>query len=67
VFQTLGWKSGQWAVLLKKIVVLYCMLYFLGNLLIPGAILTGLARPAPGTYAAQRIEASLPAAAVARR
>ncbi len=67
LFQTLGWKSGWWAGLLRKIVILYCVLYFLGNLVIPGAILTGLARPAPGTYAAQKIGACRPAAAVARR
>jgi succinate dehydrogenase / fumarate reductase cytochrome b subunit len=55
MFQTLGWKSGLWACLLKKIVVLYCVLYFLGSLLIPGAILTGALKPAPGTTAAQRL------------
>ena len=49
MFQTLGWKSGWWAGLLKKIVVLYCVLYFLGNLAIPGAILTGTLKPAAGT------------------
>jgi succinate dehydrogenase / fumarate reductase cytochrome b subunit len=67
MFQTLGWKSGPWAGLLKKAVVLYCVLFFLGNLAIPGAILTGLARPAHGTYAAQRIEAAVPSAAVTQR
>jgi len=67
MFQTLGWKSGKWAGLLKKIVVLYCVLYFLGNLLIPGAILTGLARPAPGTYAAQKLEAAVLPATVTQR
>jgi succinate dehydrogenase / fumarate reductase cytochrome b subunit len=66
LFQTLGWKSGPWAGLLKKVVVLYCVLYFLGNLAIPGAILTGLARPAPGTFAALRLEAA-PAAVVTQR
>jgi succinate dehydrogenase / fumarate reductase cytochrome b subunit len=55
MFQTLGWKSGWWAGLLKKIVVLYCVLYFLGSLVIPGAILTGVLQPAPGTTAAQRL------------
>ena len=53
MFQSLGWRSEKWAGGLKKIVVLYCVLYFLGNLAIPGAILTGLAKPAAGTYAAQ--------------
>jgi succinate dehydrogenase / fumarate reductase cytochrome b subunit len=67
MFQTLGWKSGRWAGLLKKVVVLYSVLYFLGNLAIPGAILTGLARPAPGTYAAQKIEAAVTSATVTQR
>jgi hypothetical protein len=31
------------------------VLYFLGSLLIPGAILTGALKPAPGTTAAQRL------------
>jgi succinate dehydrogenase / fumarate reductase cytochrome b subunit len=57
MFQTLGWKSGWWAGLLKKIVVLYCVLYFLGSLAIPGAILTGALKPAAGTYAAQQFAA----------
>jgi len=58
MFQTLGWKSGRWAGLLRKIVVLYCVLYFLGNLAIPGAILTGAVKPAAGTYAAQKLVAT---------
>jgi succinate dehydrogenase / fumarate reductase cytochrome b subunit len=64
MFQTLGWKSGPWAGLLKKIVALYCLLYLLGNLAIPGAIMTGIAKPAPGTYAAQKLEAAAPAVTV---
>jgi succinate dehydrogenase / fumarate reductase cytochrome b subunit len=67
MFQTLGWKSGKWAALLKKVVVLCCVLYFLGNLAIPGAILTGIARPAQGTYAAQRLDAAVPSAIVTQR
>jgi succinate dehydrogenase / fumarate reductase cytochrome b subunit len=67
MFQTLGWRSEKWAGLLKKIVVLYCVLYFLGNLAIPGAILTGLAKPAPGTYAAQKITAAVATTTVVRR
>lgn len=67
MFQTLGWKSGRWAGLLRKLVVIYCLVYFLGNLAIPGAILTGLARPAPGTYAARVLAANpAPTAAVQR-
>jgi len=66
MFQTLGWKSGWWAGLLKKIVVLYCVLYFLGNLAIPGAILTGTLKPAAGTYAAQQFAAGATTAVVQR-
>jgi succinate dehydrogenase / fumarate reductase cytochrome b subunit len=32
--------------------MLYCIAYFLGSLAIPGAILAGLNKPAPGTAAA---------------
>jgi len=57
LFQTLGWRTERWAGLLRRLVVLCSLLYFLGNLAIPGAILTGLARPAAGTYAAARLAA----------
>lgn len=67
MFQTLGWKGGKWACCLKRIVTIYCVLYFLGSLLIPGAILTGMAKPAPGTTAAQRLVASAPATLVVQR
>ena len=63
LFQTLGWRTERWAGLLRRLVALYCLLYFLGNLAIPGAILTGLAKPAAGTYAAARLAAT----AVVRR
>ncbi len=67
MFQSLGWRTERWAGVLKKIVVLYCVLYFLGNLAIPGAILSGLARPAPGTYAAEILSAERPAVTVVKR
>ncbi|HUJ44526.1 MAG TPA: succinate dehydrogenase cytochrome b subunit [Opitutaceae bacterium] len=66
MFQTLGWRSEKWAGWLKKIVVLYCVLYFLGNLAIPGAILTGMAKPAAGTYAARILAAAHGSAVVQR-
>ena len=53
MFQSLGWRSEKWAGALRKLVAVYCILYFLGNLAIPGAIMTGLAKPAPGTTAAR--------------
>jgi succinate dehydrogenase / fumarate reductase cytochrome b subunit len=42
------------------VVLIFSLAYFLGNLAIPGAILTGLAQPAPGTTAAAKL---IPAAA----
>jgi succinate dehydrogenase / fumarate reductase cytochrome b subunit len=42
LFQTIGWRSATWAGPLRKLVALFCLLYFLGNLIIPGSVLTGL-------------------------
>jgi succinate dehydrogenase / fumarate reductase cytochrome b subunit len=42
LFQTVGWRSATWAGPLRKIVALFCLFYFLGNLVIPGSVLTGL-------------------------
>ena len=36
---------------LRKLVALFCLLYFLGNLAIPGAILTGALAPHPAAMA----------------
>ncbi len=62
MFQSLGWRSEKWAGGLKRVVALFCLLYFLGNLAIPAAILSGVAKPAPGTTAARLLEARQPAA-----
>lgn len=51
LFQTLGLRNGQWASGLRRVVGIFCLVYFLANLAIPGAILTGIAKPAPGTTA----------------
>jgi succinate dehydrogenase / fumarate reductase, cytochrome b subunit len=51
MFQTLGWRNQTWASCLRKVVGLLCFLYLAGNVAIPGAILSGLAKPAPGTVA----------------
>ncbi len=67
MFQSLGWRTERWAGFLKKVVLLYCVLYFLGNLAIPGAILSGALKPAPGTTAAERLVASAPAPTVVQR
>ncbi|MBC8040393.1 MAG: succinate dehydrogenase cytochrome b subunit [Opitutaceae bacterium] len=58
MFQTLGWRNYRWSGALRKITVLFCLAYFLGNLAIPGAILTGLLKPAPGTVAAKQLAAA---------
>lgn len=55
LFQTFGWRNGKWEIGLRRVVALYCLLYFLGNLAIPGAILTGLVEPAAGTAAAAEL------------
>jgi len=41
LFQTLGWRNARWAGGLRVVVALLCAAYFLGNLAIPGAVLTG--------------------------
>jgi succinate dehydrogenase / fumarate reductase, cytochrome b subunit len=58
MFQTLGWRSHKWACCLRKAAAVLCLLYFLGNLAIPGAIAAGLVKPASGTAAAASCGAS---------
>lgn len=55
LFQTLGLRSHRWSGCLRRVVAIYSLLYFLGSLAIPGAILTGIVKPAPGTTAATRM------------
>ncbi len=57
MFQTLGLRNHRWASGLRRFTAVFCLVYFLGNLAIPGAILTGLVRPAAGTAAAARLVA----------
>jgi succinate dehydrogenase / fumarate reductase cytochrome b subunit len=47
MFQTLGLRSSRWAGGLRKFCVLFCVVYFLGNLAIPGAVLLGKLQPHP--------------------
>lgn len=54
LFQTLGLRSAKWSGCLRKAATLLAVGYFLGNLAIPGSILTGIVKPAPGTTAAER-------------
>ncbi|GAB5559493.1 MAG: hypothetical protein SynsKO_11400 [Synoicihabitans sp.] len=55
LFQTFGWRNAKWATGLRQIVAVYCILYLLGNLAIPGAILSGIVEPAAGTAAAAEL------------
>jgi succinate dehydrogenase / fumarate reductase, cytochrome b subunit len=57
MFQSLGLRNGQWATGLRRLVAIYCIAYFLGNLAIPGAILSGVLQPATGTHAAEKLRA----------
>ena len=45
MFQTLGLRSSRWAGGLRKVAIGFCLIYFLGNLAIPGAVLTGYLKP----------------------
>lgn len=68
MFQTFGWRNHRWAGGLRRVVTVLCLAYLVGNVAIPGAILTGLARPAAGTAAAKKVAAAAVAApSVAQR
>jgi succinate dehydrogenase / fumarate reductase, cytochrome b subunit len=43
--QTIGWRSGKWAGALRKLAIGFSVVYFLGNLAIPGAVLAGKLQP----------------------
>jgi succinate dehydrogenase / fumarate reductase cytochrome b subunit len=58
MFQTFGLRNHKWGCCLRRVVMLFCVAYFLGNLAIPGAILSGLVEPAPGTAAATAVHVS---------
>lgn len=45
LFQTLGLRSAKWSGVLRKISLVFCTLYFFGNLLIPAAALLGYLQP----------------------
>ncbi|MES2696897.1 MAG: succinate dehydrogenase cytochrome b subunit [Verrucomicrobiota bacterium] len=45
LFQTLGLRSGRWSGGLRKVSLLFCVAYFVGNLVIPGAVLVGKLQP----------------------
>lgn len=52
MFQTLGLRSTRWAGGLRKIAVVFCIAYFVGNLAIPGAVLIGKLQPRTAGIAA---------------
>jgi succinate dehydrogenase / fumarate reductase, cytochrome b subunit len=52
MFQTFGFRSSRWASGLRKVTVVFCALYFLGNLAIPGAVLMGKLQPRAASVAA---------------
>jgi succinate dehydrogenase / fumarate reductase, cytochrome b subunit len=53
LFQTLGLRSSRWGRGLRTFCVLFCALYFLGNLAIPGAVLIGKLQPRTASVAAR--------------
>jgi succinate dehydrogenase / fumarate reductase cytochrome b subunit len=52
MFQTLGLRSSRWSTGLRRVAVVFCALYFLGNLAIPGAVLIGKLQPRTAAVAA---------------
>jgi succinate dehydrogenase / fumarate reductase, cytochrome b subunit len=60
MFQTFGWRNQSWAPCLRKVVAVFCLVYLVGNVAIPGAILSGLSKPAAGTTAAAFAEDCCP-------
>jgi succinate dehydrogenase / fumarate reductase, cytochrome b subunit len=45
MFQTLGLRSNRWGGGLRKLALIFSVAYFVGNLVIPGAVLTGQLQP----------------------
>lgn len=57
MFQTLGLRSSRWSGGLRKVTIVFCALYFLGNLAIPGAVLMDRLEPRnPGLVASAAAE-----------
>ena len=52
MFQTFGLRSSRWSGGLRTVAVVFCALYFLGNLAIPGAVLLGRLQPRAALVAA---------------
>ena len=45
LFQTMGWRTARWSNGLRAFALLFCIVYFVGNLAIPGAVLVGKLQP----------------------
>ena len=52
VFHSFGWYSASWAPALRAVTVIFCLGFFLGNVSMPAAILSGWLKPAQGTSVA---------------
>ena len=54
MFQTLGLRNAKWSGALRKISIAFCVIYFLGNLAMPAAVLLGRLTPQAEVRTAQR-------------
>ncbi len=54
MFQSVGLRSSRWSGTLRTITIVFCALYFLGNLAIPGAALAGKLQPRAANVSAAR-------------
>ena len=45
MFQSIGWRSAKWSGCLRRIAIAFCLVYFLANAAIPGAVLLGRLQP----------------------
>lgn len=52
LFQTLGLRNAKWSGLLRKVAVVFCTLYFIGNLAIPASVMLGKIQPREDVSAA---------------
>jgi succinate dehydrogenase / fumarate reductase cytochrome b subunit len=55
MFQSVGWRSAKWSRALRRISILFCLVYFLGNAAMPAAVLLGRLQP-HGTVTTARLK-----------
>ena len=53
MFQSVGLRNEKWSSCLRRVVGVYCLLYLLGNVAMPAAVLTGAIKPPANTAAAK--------------